>query len=206
MKRKFGFLLMFLGMVLMLGAVALLLYNENEATKAETAAAGVMPELVQTIKENRQAIEDSGVIEVEIPLEFLSPSDLMMTEVEIDGYLYIGYLSIPSLELELPIMSGWTYPSLQIAPARYSGTVKGGDLVLMAHNYAKHFGRISELREGDEVYFVDMDGHTTAYRVAARDVLDPTAVEEMVAGVYDLTLFTCTYGGQSRVTVYCEKV
>jgi len=42
--------------------------------------------------------------------------------------------------------------------------------------------------------------------VAAREVLLPTAVEEMTAGEWDLTLFTCTLGGRSRVTVRCELV
>lgn len=206
MKSKLGGFLIFLGVLLMLGAVGLLLYNENEATMAETSAAEVMPELVSTIQNNKQILEQSGTLQVDVPLEFMKPSDKVMTEVEIDGYLYIGYLSIPDLNLELPIMSDWTYASLQKAPARYCGTVKGEDLVLMAHNYNMHFGRISELREGDLLYFVDMDGDTTAYEVVGRDVLAPTAVEEMTSGDYDLTLFTCTYGGQSRVTVYCDKV
>jgi hypothetical protein len=35
--------------------------------------------------------------------------------------------------------------------------------------------------------------------------LDPYAVEEMTSGEFDLPLFTCTYGGKSRVTVYCDK-
>jgi sortase A len=49
-----------------------------------------------------------------------------------------------------------------------------------------------------------MDGKTTVYTVVGTDVLDPSAVEVMTAGEYDLTLFTCTYGGASRVTVYCD--
>ena len=128
-----------------------------------------------------------------------------MTEVEINGYAYIGYLSIPTLELELPIMADWDYPRLQIAPCRYTGSVRGEDLVLMAHNYASHFGTISQLKPGDSVIFTDMDGIVTMYEVVAQDILDPYAVEEMTAGDFDLTLFTCTYGGKSRVTVYCNR-
>ena len=45
----------------------------------------------------------------------------------------------------------------------------------------------------------------TEYRVVVLDILSPDAIEEMTAGDFDLTLFTCTYGGQSRVTVYCNK-
>lgn len=103
--------------------------------------------------------------------------DVTMTEVEIDGHLYIGYLSVPVLELELPVMSGWDYPSLQIAPCRYSGTVRGEDLVLMAHNYVKHFGNIDQLEPGDAVLFTDMDGVTTGYEIVAVDILAPSAVE-----------------------------
>ena len=49
-----------------------------------------------------------------------------------------------------------------------------------------------------------MDGETYEYTVAAKDILEPTAVEEVTAGEYDLALFTCTPGGTSRVTIYCN--
>ena len=88
--------------------------------------------------------------------------------------------------------------TLQIAPCRYYGSIGGEDLVLMAHNYASHFGRIDELRPGDTVCFTDMDGISTWYQVTVRDLLPPTAVEEMTSGGSDLTLFTCTYGGRTR--------
>ena len=51
-----------------------------------------------------------------------------------------------------------------------------------------------------------MDGELIFYEVVGKDVLEPTAVEEMTSGDFDLTLFTCTYGGEFRVTVYCDKV
>lgn len=50
---------------------------------------------------------------------------------------------------------------------------------------------------GDPVYFTGMNGTRWRYQVAERTVLAATAVEEMTSGAYDLTLFTCTYGGQS---------
>ena len=42
--------------------------------------------------------------------------------------------------------------------------------------------------------------------MVALEILQPTAVEEMTAGEFDLTLFTCTYGGKSRVTVRYDRV
>jgi sortase A len=86
------------------------------------------------------------------------------------------------------------------------GSVRGNDLVIMAHNYNSHFGRLSKLSEGDRVTFTDMDGILTTYEVIALDILNPYAVEEVTSGDFDLTLFTCTYGGKSRVTVFCDIV
>ena len=54
-----------------------------------------------------------------------------------------------------------------------------------------------------------MDGNRFAYQVVVRETLEPTAIDEMQSeedGAWDLTLFTCTIGGQSRVTVRCVQV
>ena len=74
--------------------------------------------------------------------------------------------------------------------------------------------RNAQVEKGDRLYRTDggttvradMDGEITRYEVVGEDILNPTDVEEMTAGVFDLTLFTCTYGGEYRVTVYCDKV
>ncbi len=198
---------MLLGTALIFGALSLFLYNQHEAAEAEVVSVNLLPQLMEVIEENEEAAAepDTYVQPVGTPIDYLDPSAFEMTEVEIDGYAYIGYLSIPRLELELPIMADWDYPRLQIAPCRYTGSVRGEDLVLMAHNYASHFGGLSKLSEGDSVIFTDMDGIVTMYEVVAQDILDPYAVKEMTSGVFDLTLFTCTYGGKSRVTVYCDR-
>ena len=201
---------MVLGVLLILGAVALSWWNQKEDNDVQKAAVQIMPQLVQQIRENTVAEtvgpQDAFVPELELqkPVALLTEEDKKMTEVEIDGNLYIGYLSIPALNMELPIMSDWSYAQLQIAPCRYHGSIRGEDLVLMAHNYRSHFGYINRLELGAQVIFTDMDGKTTVYTVVGQDILDPSAVEVITAGEYDLTLFTCTYGGASRITVYCD--
>lgn len=128
-----------------------------------------------------------------------------MTVAVIDGYGYIGYLSLPTLGLELPVMEAWDYDRLKLAPCRYAGTTMGDDLVIAAHDYARHFGRLEELAPGDAVTFTDMNGRVVQYTVTAVDVLAPTQISDMTAGAYDLTLFTCTYDGRNRFTVRCDR-
>ena len=212
MKSKLGIVCIILGVVLISGALFLALYNMHEENTAQEAVVSIMPQLMEKIETNKGIAPtdpENGAtpdLELKIPVELLTEEDKKMAEIEIDGYPYIGYLSMPTLEKELPIMSTWSYPQLKIAPCRYSGSLRGEDLVLMAHNYVSHFGPISRLEIGDSVIFTDVYGNVTEYVVVGKDILDPSAVDAMTAGDFDLTLFTCTYGGSSRVTVYCELV
>ena len=206
MKIKCGTIMMILGAVLLMGALSLFLYNDREETMAGEAAEEVLSHMVEEIELRMETQETTLPTAVDIPQELLSVEDVTMTEVEINGYNYIGYLSMPSIRLEVPVMSDWDYNRLKIAPCRYYGSSKSDDLVIMAHSYRKHFGSFSTSLEGDAVYFTDMDGITTAFEVVAVEFLTPRAVEEMTAGEYDLKLFTCTYGARSRVTLCCDRV
>ncbi len=206
MKNKLGIFCMSLGTVLIIAALSLFLHNQAEDTKAGSMASEVVCQLAQQIYSPTMDATPSHVPAGSVPETSLpDPFDPTMKTTEIDGYLYVGYVSIPSLELTLPVMSDWSYAQLRIAPCRYSGSTKTDDLVVMAHNYARHFGQLRDLSAGDQVLFTDMDGIVSNYVVVALDILSPTDVEDMTAGEYDLTLFTCTYGGKSRVTVRCDR-
>ena len=128
-----------------------------------------------------------------------------MPEITVDGNSYIGTLEIVPLDLTLPVMSGWDYTKLKTAPCRYSGSAYTGDLVICAHNYARHFSGIKGLTPGGEVYFTDVRGNRFRYEITDAEILAPAEVEDMVTGDWDLTLFTCTTGGQTRFALRCEQ-
>lgn len=214
MRNKIGTLFMIIGALLVFSALGLLLYNQQEAAKAQKAATELLPKIMSEIEVKKQEKSESGTGQViveqpdlpEVWQEFQEQEPVEMPEMEIDGDKYIGYLSIPALQLDLPVMSDWSYPKLKKAPCRYTGNRNEDNLVIMAHNYAYHFGGLKDVNAGDTVFFTDMDGSIVIYEVIARDILNPTAIEEVTGGDYDLTLFTCTYGGKSRVTVYCNRM
>lgn len=129
MRSKFGTFCMTLGAVLVLAALSLFIRNQREAQEAADSVEEVMLQIHQRI--NNPAPDTAGpdnstadtsvsdVSDLLVPAAS-NPFDIAMTEVEIDGYSYIGYLSIPILDLELPVMSEWDYPHLKVAPCRYS--------------------------------------------------------------------------------------
>ena len=185
-------LLIKIGLLLTAAALCLAAYNLYEGVKAGNAAADAAAKIDAFIEESGEAC--------------VFDPDMEMPTVQLDGYEYIGILRIQALSLELPVMSEWSYSALKIAPCRYAGSAYSGDLVIAAHNYSSHFGQIKGLSSGDELSFTDVDGNVFYYTVAEVETLSPFATEEMTSSGWDLTLFTCTVGGASRVTVRCEKV
>ena len=189
--KKLGILLMVLGALLMTGAGGLYVHNSRENLEAGAASQEMLLEAVRTL----DAADDR---EAEIRTE--------MTVKAVDGLPCIGVLSIPAIQRELPVLADWSYPELRKAPCRYTGSTFTDNLIIAAHNYRRHFGYISRLQPGDDVYFTDMDGLTTAYSVVDTETIMGTDVEAMTETDADLSLFTCTYGGRSRITVRCERV
>jgi sortase A len=133
-------------------------------------------------------------------------NDTKMATVEVDGYDCIGILSVPVLDLELPVLTDWSYAKLKKAPCHYYGSYYEKDFVIAAHNYKSHFGRLSKLQTGDPVIFTDVGGTAHYYEVVILETLPKNATKEMITSGFDLSLYTCTSGGGNRVTVRCKAV
>lgn len=205
MKPKRGTAWINLGLLLLAAALFLAAYNRNESYQAQRQSDVVLEEMSQALEQMVPAQTVPRQTEPpELPEAMEEPQREMPVRT-IHGRDYIGVLTIPALELELPVLSQWDYTNLRIAPCRYEGSVYNGSLILCAHNYSSHFGRLKNLREGDTVQFTDMDDNVYTYQVVGLETLSPTDVEGMESGDWDLTLFTCTVGGQSRVTVRLER-
>ncbi|MCD7981085.1 MAG: sortase [Clostridiales bacterium] len=208
MRKKLGTACMALGLVLLLAAAALLAYNRWDDWRAGQSVAGIQDALEAAEEEysDSSGIRGDGEDISGDGQDIIEDGE--MNSIEIDGYGYIGTLSIPSYGLELPVMAEWSYPGLKIAPGRYSGSVWNSDLIICGHNYTRHFGNLRNLEPGDTLYFTDVNGNVFYYEVEETVILRPTDVEEMMSresGGWDLTLFTCTIGGQTRVTVRCSR-
>lgn len=206
MRSKIGIFCMLIGLTLISGAVFLFLSNDKEEKNAETHVQNLVPVLMEEVNQIRESSETVEILPDTTPVALLTPEDVAMKETIIDGHAYIGYLEIPDLGLILPVMSDWSYAKLKISPCRFSGSLRGEDLVIMAHNYSSHFGYLKTLTEGSQIIFYDMNGVLWEYEVVALDVLPGDAVEEMIAGEYDLTLFTCATNRTHRITIRCDKV
>lgn len=206
-KNRIGNILKGAGLILVTAAVLLLVYNLWNGHRARESEEAILAEYLQ---ENKKASESPDASDKEdeqnIPDYILNP-DMDMPEYTLKSLgdvACIGILEIPALNLELPVISSWSYSSLRLAPCRYSGSAYKGNLVIAAHNYQSHFGGLRTLPEGSEVFFTDAVGNRFSYYVAVTEALTPWSVDDMTSGEWPLTLFTCTLDSQNRVTVRCE--
>lgn len=156
---------------MILSAFGLISFNLYDANRAENAATDIIRQL-----------------------------ETESTEV-VDGELYIGLIEIPALGIRLPIAEECSNDALKISPCRYSGSAAGGNLIVAAHNYRSYFGNIKTLQPGDALNVIELDGTEYRYEVIGLEKMDGTAIETMKSGNWDLTLFTCTMGGQSRLAI-----
>ncbi|OPZ22290.1 MAG: Sortase family protein [Firmicutes bacterium ADurb.BinA205] len=198
------------GIVLLIAALSLVLYNIHQDRQSGEKAHEVLAELKGMIPEETTPPVTTMFTEDLFALyESTTTEPIIESSVEIDGHTYIGFVSIPSIGIELPVIYEWSYPNLKISPCRYKGSALTDDLIIAAHNYTTHFGKIGNLHSGDEIVFTDTDGKKYEYEVNNIEQLPGTAVEDMEFGSaedWDLTLFTCTLGGQSRVTVRASRI
>lgn len=207
-KKGLSRVLIAAGALLLLMAAGVATYNMIDEKNADEEVAEVLEQIVTVIpngvtREENDAIEDPE--EREIPNYILDP-DREMPTIKLDGYEYIGVLEVPSIELELPIMSTWDDVRLKITPCRYTGSVYQENLVIAGHNYRSHFNPLKKFVGGETVIFTDVEGNRFTYEVGSVETMKGTEVERMVSGDWDLTLFTCTYNGQSRFALRCDLV
>ena len=204
--RNKGTSMILLGLLLIAVALFLTAYNLYDEQRAEQSALQVIDRLEDYLPSEVPTEASTEPIVEQAPMPSDAPDYVLCPDMEmpvetINGIDYIGVLQIPSLELELPIASEWNYPNLKTAPCRYSGSAYLNNMIICAHNYSSHFGKLKSLSEGDVATFTDMAGNVFIYKMVERETLNPTDIEEMEDGDWDLTLFTCTVGGKTRVTI-----
>lgn len=126
-------------------------------------------------------------------------------------------LSIPAIELEMPVHLGASYDNMAAGAAVLGQTSLpiGGEntnCVIAGHrgwNGAAYFLNIDKLQEGDEVQLINL-WETMNYTVTEIRIIEPTDIKQVLIqeGRELLTLMSChpyASGGRYRYLVICER-
>ena len=213
MFLKRGGLLMIAGVLLILTAGFFTYRNFVDERDADQAASDTVTQMQKIIPGLEQKPEESSgeagaedeasrlAAQVEPPV-IETPE---MQTIEIDGHTYIGEISIPSQELNLPVSFEWSYPLLKKSPCRYAGSYLDDTLIIAGHSYPRHFRVLRQMQPGDSVVFTDTVGNVIQYEVVKAETLGKYDVDALFDGDWDLTLFSCTYGGVHRIVIRCNR-
>lgn len=172
--------------------------------------------LWEAMQEYNAQLFEEGQIQLDSPQDYTVPS-FSLKEYGLKEDVF-GVISIPAIQVEMPIYLGATESHLAAGAAHLSQTSLpiGGDntnCVIAGHrgwNGFPYFRYITDLKQGDRVT-IQNPWETLEYEVAETKIIAPNDIEEIhiQEGRELLTLLTChpyASGGKQRYLVICERI
>lgn len=178
--------LIFIGISFVLSSLILITLNYSDEIKAEKESEVIL-ESIEKVQKDENKTSD-------------------VKSVEVDGNNYIATITISSLNLKLPINENYSYDNLKKSPCLYYGSLNTKNFVICAHAYDIHFKNIDQLSNGDIIIITDINNNSYHYQVELVEEMNPTDIDEMLNSDFDLTLFTCSDSGLTRITVRCNEI
>lgn len=148
-------------------------------------------------------VTTTQVVQIEQKIEV--PDEQKLTASDGTIYYTIGVISIPSINVNYPILSTYTDELLKIAPCRFHGPNPNevGNLCIAGHNYknSKFFSKVPNLQLGDKIEITDLSGRMLTYTVYDKFIVNPDELEctsQLTNGNKEITLITCTNDNKQR--------
>lgn len=190
--------------------------EEQEETEPTAPMEPHYMDLLEAIQEYNERIYLEEQEELCDPWSYQQPS-FTLGDYGLENEVF-GVISIPKLDLEMPLYLGATYQHLADGAAHLSQTSLpiGGNntnCVIAGHRGwkgASYFRYITDLKPGDQVIITNLWERLT-YEVTETKIIQPNDVEKIhIQEDRDLiTLLTChpyASGGKQRYLVFCDRV
>jgi sortase A len=203
MRKKLGITFISIGTALLIAALSLLIYNNIQSENAKSKANEILEGIEKIQEANEKATQETSDGDKED-----SSQEETEPTIVYDGITYLGSISIPVLDIEIPLTADYQESYMDFAACRYAGKRSENNLVICAHNYRTYFGKIGSLQTDDVIVFKAADGEIYQYKVTEIITINGYAVDAMLSDSenWDLTLFTCDYAGTSRVTIRAVSI
>lgn len=193
------------------------LWDEEQLPEEQNATPTEPPhkDLLNAMQDYNLEIWESKQAGLCDPWSYQQPS-FTLGEYGLESEVF-GAISIPKLDLELPLYLGATYQHLADGAALLSQTsipIGGNNTncVIAGHrgwHGASYFRYITDLEIGDEVIITNLWGNL-AYEVSDTKIIQPHAIDEILIQEDKemITLLTChpyASGGKQRLLVFCDR-
>ena len=225
-KKKIYKIEFFLSVFLVTLLFSFYIYAEYDRNKSEEVSQEILSEIRINKKSNKidnttkktkdnvivVALDDNNENE-SVQIKQTEASTVEYTTDNGTSYKIEAVVSIPSLDINYPVISDTSEELLKISVNKYWGPAPNqvGNYCIVGHNYKskKMFGRLSEISNDDIIELTDVNDNTVRYSVYDRYVVEPDDVEctsQLTNGKKEITLITCTNYGQQRLVVKAREI
>ena len=173
-------------------------------------------ELWRDIRDYNQRLYAEGQVGLNSKLAYETPS-FELADYGLEDEIF-AVISIPKLEIEMPVYLGATYQHMADGAALLSQTsipigTENSNCIIAGHrgwSGASYFRYIDQLEPGDTVTITNLWEKLT-YRVSEIQIIEPYQVEQILIRPDQelITLLTChpyASGGRQRYLVICERI
>lgn len=170
--------------------------------------------LVTSNEDNNEEQDFENFIEVAAENQSTDGQATMYQTASGDTYSIVGTIIIDKININLHILSKFTYEILKVSVCRLWGPEHPneiGNFCIVGHNYrnTKSFSKLSELEIGDTFEILDTNQKSVKYKIYDKNIVDPTDVsslEQDTDGKMIVTLITCTNDSKQRYIIKAEAI
>ncbi len=180
---------------------------KSEAMSQDGNVIGQLPNfelsMKQSIQQTATAMDNNILKEAKVAEKKL----VVKKTIASDGKAYdaVAYLSIPSLGIKYPVLAKTSDALLKVSLNKYWGANPNqvGNMCIVGHNYndSRFFGKLNQIKNGEEIIITEMDGESVSYYVYETDMIDPydtACTSQKTNGRKEITLITCNVDGSQR--------
>lgn len=126
-------------------------------------------------------------------------------------YTPIAKLYIEKIDLEIAVLSEWSYELLDISVNKFSGPEanESGNFIVIGHNYSngEHFGKLNLVEINDQIHLMDLSGRKITYEVYEILIIEPDETDKLkTVDIRTVTLITCDTNRDLRLVVKSRAI
>lgn len=218
MANKYGNVLTVILVILIIAiliGVGLLIYNyvvkpRIEDNRTIEAIAEFDRNAGEEGQEEEQENEENTITTITPDESSGTTNNTVKKKTYYEGFVMIGYITIPKTNVKEPILDVVTPDSLDTAVAvLYPSNPKlnqPGNVVIIGHNYrnGKFFSNNDKLTVGDKIKIKDTTGTELTYTIYQKfqtTEQDTSFYNRDTNGVAEITLSTCTDDSKARIII-----
>lgn len=179
------------------------------ATSIENAAGSTYQESIENVKKQDNSITFNFEDVTDVTAQEIAKIKFQMKDKLPQS---IGSISIPSLQMELPILYGVSNLNLAIGAGTMKDSIQmgKGNYSLAGHNTRNErtlFSPLVNATKGMDVYLTDFED-VYHYKINTIYTVEPTQVDviEQHGEQIELTLVTCNYLGEKRQITHAKFI